>query len=70
MNVMLVALVAFIVGLLSSSIGMGGVLLIPALTEIMGINAHAATGTALASFIIPAVYIAWLLPVAATSSGI
>ena len=59
-GVFAVIVVAFIVGLLIGSPGVGGVLLTPALTEIMGMSPHDATGTALASFILPAAYLAWL----------
>lgn len=48
------------VGFLCGSTGVGGIILVPALTFFSGLDTHTAMATALASFIFSAAQIAWL----------
>lgn len=57
---LLAVLIVYIVGILGGLTGVGGVLLVPALTVILGMSTHIATGTVLASFVLPAIYTTWL----------
>lgn len=54
------ALVAFFVGALIGAVGIGGILLIPAIEALAGIGTREAMGTALFSFIFTAVIGTWL----------
>lgn len=58
--ILFIYIVALLVGLLSGLTGVGGVLLIPALTEFAAMDAYMATGTALSSFILPSLLASWL----------
>jgi uncharacterized membrane protein YfcA len=52
--------VACVVGLLIGAVGIGGVLLIPALTVLGGLGAHTASATALATFLFTGLLGTWL----------
>lgn len=58
--IFIVSIIAIIVGTLGGLTGTGGVLIPPALIEIVGMDTHLALGTAQASFIIPAVLGVWM----------
>lgn len=53
-------LVCLVVGFLVGSTGVGGIILIPALTLLAGLDTHTAMATALASFIFSAFQVGWL----------
>lgn len=53
-------LVCLVVGFLVGSTGVGGIILIPALTILAGLDTHTAMATALASFIFSAGQVGWL----------
>lgn len=52
--------VSLVVGFLVGSTGVGGIILIPALTMLAGLDTHTAMATALASFIFSAFQVGWL----------
>lgn len=56
----MLALAAFFVGLLIGMVGIGGILLIPAIEALAGIGTRQAMGTALFSFIFTAVIGTWM----------
>ena len=56
----LLILTTLFVGFLCGSTGVGGIILVPALTFFAGLDTHTAMGTALASFIFSATQIGWL----------
>lgn len=60
MAVFIVLVIIIVVGVLGGLTGVGGVLLIPALTEILDMDPHLATGTALCSFIFPALHSSYI----------
>lgn len=60
MALALLAAVALLVGALIGTVGIGGVLLIPALVAFGGLEAHAASATALATFFFTGVLGTWL----------
>lgn len=51
MTLLLLLLVAFLVGALIGAVGIGGILLIPALTALAGLVIHEAMATALFTFL-------------------
>lgn len=55
-----IVIIVVVVGILGGLTGVGGVLMIPALSEILGMSPHVATGTALCSFIFSGIYSSWL----------
>ena len=56
----LLLVVALVVGALIGSVGVGGILLIPALSGITGMSTHMAMGTALCSFLFTGLLGTWL----------
>lgn len=60
MALALLAAVALVVGALIGAVGIGGVLLIPALISFGGLDTHAAAATALASFFFTGLLGTWL----------
>ena len=56
----LLLLIAAFVGFLYGSTGVGGIILIPAITLLAGIDTHTAMATALASFMITSPQVTWL----------
>jgi uncharacterized membrane protein YfcA len=57
---LLLAAVAVVVGLFIGTVGVGGILLVPALTYLGGLTVHAAAATALFTFIFTGVLGTWL----------
>lgn len=57
---LLLLLVAVLVGGLIGTVGVGGILLIPALNVLAGLSTHTAMGTALFSFIFTGLLGTWL----------
>ncbi len=60
MEFIITALIVVAVSVIGGITGVGGVLFIPTLVVIMGMNTHMATGTVLASMILPASYASYL----------
>lgn len=58
--IVLLLVVCIAVGFLVGSTGVGGIILIPALTILAGLDTHTAMATALASFIFSAFQVGWL----------
>ncbi len=56
----LLCLIALLVGGLIGTVGVGGILLIPALNSLAGLSIHASMGTALFSFIFTGILGTWL----------
>ncbi|EPR33126.1 protein of unknown function DUF81 [Alkalidesulfovibrio alkalitolerans DSM 16529] len=60
MSTLLLALVALLVGTLIGCVGVGGILLIPALAAFSGLDTHVSMATALFSFIFTGIVGTWL----------
>lgn len=60
MMLFVLLLVSLIVGFLCGSTGVGGIILVPALTLLAGMDTHTAMATSLASFVFLTVQIGWL----------
>lgn len=60
MTILLLLILSAFVGFLYGSTGVGGIILIPAITLLAGIDTHTAMATALASFAITTPQVTWL----------